>query len=158
VSADALFVGVFLTAVKLCWRRYAFLLSVILMANSFLAYGVSYLINGINADILRYLVAAAFLCIGIKNFCGKANDRTEISLLRTIMLGCLMSVDVVVATVGLSVEYNCPVIAPVAVGLAHFAAIFAGGFLAYAAKFLNRCRRAISGMCLIIVAIVKIVL
>jgi putative Mn2+ efflux pump MntP len=145
VSADAFFVGV-----SLHLRR-AWILSALLIGYAFAAYGISFLIHErIDAEILRWFVAAAFLCMGIRNFFG-GGDKTNI-----LLLSMVMSVDVIVAVLSLSVEYDCPMFVPVAVGASHLLAIFIGVALGETCG-INRFRSIVSGVCLILVAILKII-
>jgi putative Mn2+ efflux pump MntP len=156
VSADAFFVGLSLSTNHKRWYIGVLFIISILTSFAFLAWFVHGLANNLFGNFLQYIIIVFFTILGIKNILSFSPAPTaRKNILGLLSLGLCMSIDVVLTVVSLSAE-TAKIVVPFAVVAAHIFAIFLGGFLGKLFAKPTKHRNTLSGVCLIVVALIKL--
>lgn len=155
ISLDALFVGMSLKLQKGFRWRYLFVISTIIMIFSSVAYVVACSLKDFIAFDLSWIVGTIFVFLGIKNLFASDRQKKSVSLLSTILLGIIMSIDAVVATVSLTIDQVQTFLIPVLLTAGHLLFLFVGAFVIHFIRMPPLWQNIISATCLFAVAMLK---
>jgi len=153
VSLDALFVGMSLKLQKGFKWRYLFIIAAIILALCTVAYFAA---GGVRVHMnlhTGWIIGLAFVLLGVKNLFTRDEAKITLSVAAIIVLGLVMSIDGVVATVVLSIDQMHTFWTPVLMPVGHLAFLVAGCFAARFIKCSHKWHNIISAACLFLVAV-----
>ena len=155
VSLDAIFVGMSLKLQKDFKPSFIFIISGILVAMSITAYFVAGALAGFMDFETSWLVGGAFLLLGVRNLFAKDEEKMNLTMGAIIILGLVMSIDCVIATVVLTIDQPETFFTPVIVSFGHFVFLLAGCLAAKFIKTSHKVHNIISASCLFLVAVLN---
>jgi len=157
VSLDALFVGMSLKLQKGFKLTYLFIIASIILVTSVTAYFVAGVLSEHISFDTSILVGAAFSILGIRSLFDKDEDKMVMASGTIAILGLIMSIDGVVATTVLTIEFGKVFLTPFLMPAGHLLFLLAGCFIAKYIRTSHKVHNIISASCLFLVAILNFV-
>jgi len=155
VSVDALFVGMSLRLQKDFKLYYLFIIFSIILAFSIAFYFVAGAVVERIDFAPNILVGVAFTLLGIRNLFAKDEEKMVLAIGSIVVLGLVMSIDAVVATVALTLEHGNIFFIPILAGASHLLLLLIGCFIARFIKTSHKVHNLISAFCLFLVALLS---
>ena len=155
VSLDALFVGMSLKLRKDFKYSFAVFITCVLLVMSAIAYFIAGALIEFVHFKTSWFVGGAFLLLGAKNLFAKDEEQMVPTMGAILVLGFVMSIDCVVATVALTIDQGEIFFIPITVSFGHFAFMLAGCGAARFIKTTHTVHNIISASCLFLVSILN---
>jgi hypothetical protein len=152
VSIDALFVGASLRLQRSFKFYYFFIIFGMILASSVVFFFVAEAIAPYITFDTGILLGVTFTVMGIRAIFEKEEDGPLICISCIVGLGLMMSIDAVVATVALTIEYGNFIWIPVLAAGCHLLFLFVGSLAERFMKVSPKARRGISAGCMFLVA------
>ena len=157
VSLDALFVGMSLKLQKGFKLTYLFIIASIILVTSVTAYFIAGVLSEHISFDTSILVGAAFSILGIRSLFDKDEDKMVMASGTIAILGLIMSIDGVVATTVLTIEFGKVFLTPFLMPAGHLLFLLTGCFIARHIRTSHKVHNIISASCLFLVAILNFV-
>lgn len=156
VATDAFFIGLFLGLQK-AKQSYFFIINGIIFLMCLIFYILAGLVKkSINFDTSP-IAGTFFLLMGLRNLVSNPNKKNNVFTVKdAIIIGFVMSVDGIVATVTLTMDQTPVILIPAAIAASHLTYMFAGSFLARRIKWNCKISQIISCICFIGIGISNI--
>ena len=156
VSTDAFFIGISLGATRGYRFRYLFLISAILFLFSAFSFCIATAAKGFIDLDFSVMVGVTFIVLGLTNLASKDDTSCGIAIKKIVLLGLVMSIDVVVATTSLTLKYSA-IFIPCVLAASHFLFLMCGSVLTKYIHMPQKVRSIISAVCLITVGVLNLV-
>lgn len=153
VSLDALFVGASLRLQKSFKYYYFFIIFGLILVSSIIFYFLAEAFAHFIDFDTGILLGVTFTIMGIRAMFEKEEDGPLVCITCMFALGAIMSIDAVVATIALTIEYGNLIWIPVLAAACHLLFLFVGSFSERFLKVSPKIRRIISAGCMFLIAI-----
>ena len=155
VSLDAIFVGMSLKQQRGFQTGFLFVIAAIILALCIPAFFVAGLIAEHISFSTSWVVGAAFVLLGVRSLFDKDEDTMTMAIGPIVLLGLVMSIDGIVATVALTIDQGSIFLTPVLMPAGHLLFLFVGSYAARHIRLSHKYHNIISASCLFLVAMLN---
>ena len=152
MSLDALFVGMSLKLLGTFKWSYIFIISSIIFALSVVSYFVAGALAGYIDFETSWIAGSAFAALGIRNLFAKDEEKMALGMGTIIVFGLIMSIDSMIGTVAVTIEYGEMFLSPVFMAGGHLLFLLIGCCAARFIRTSHKIHNILSASCLFIVA------
>jgi len=157
VSVDALFIGMYLKLQNNFKHHYLLLLAFIKLICCMIAYLLaSVIMKYINFDI-NFLVGIIFLILALETFFAGENKQKTINISSIILFGIIISLDGVLVTMVLTIDFGQIILIPLFVTISHLLFLITGSLAASYIETSYKLQNTISASCLLTIAILNFI-